>query len=111
MNTVLLIGRLTHDVEIKQVGDGYNISNIQLAVRREFKNSDGEYDVDFIPVTLWEGAANTCKELCKKGTMISLRARIQMNKRETAEGKIFNQVEIIGEKLCLLSSPKLQEQQ
>lgn len=110
MNTVLLIGRITHDVEIKQVGDGYNIANITLAVRREFKNSDGEYDVDFVPVSLWEGAAYTCKELCRKGSLISLRARIQMSKREISEGKIINQVDLIGEKLCLLSSPRIHEQ-
>lgn len=111
MNTVLLIGRITHDVEIKQVGEGYNVANISMAVRREFKNADGEYEVDFIPITLWEGAAYTCQELCRKGSLISLRARIQMNKRETAEGKTFNQVELIGEKICLLSSPKIIEGQ
>ena len=110
MNTVLLIGRITHDVEIKQVGEGYNIANITLAVRREFKNSEGEYDVDFIPVSLWEGAAFTCKELCRKGSLISLRARIQVSKREIAEEKTINQIDIIGEKIVLLSNPKIHEQ-
>ena len=110
MNIVLLIGRITHDVEIKQVGEGYTVCKISLAVRREFKNSDGEYEVDFVPVTLWEGAAYTCQELCKKGSLISLRARIQMNKRELPDGKTINQIELIGEKIVLLSSPKNHEQ-
>ena len=110
MNTVLLIGRITHDVEIKQVGEGYNRTTISLAVRREFRNSNGEYDTDFIPITLWEGAALTCKELCRKGSMISLRARVQVNRRELEDGKSFNQVELIGEKICLLSNPKIQEE-
>lgn len=111
MNTVLLIGRITHDVEVKQVGEGYNVCSITLAVRREFKNQDGEYDVDFIPVSLWEGAAYTCQEICRKGSLISLKARIQISKRETADKKVFNQVDIIGEKLTLLSNPKIHEQE
>lgn len=54
MNIVLLMGRLTQDVEVKEYPTG-NVARITLAVRREFKNSDGVYDTDFIPVTLWEG--------------------------------------------------------
>ena len=110
MNTVLLIGRLTHDVEIKQVGDGYNRASISLAVRREFKNSNGEYDTDFVPITLWEGAAFTCQEYCRKGSLISLRARVQVSKREIEEGKTINQIDLIGEKICLLASPKSHEE-
>ena len=111
MNTVLLVGRITHDVEIKHVGDGYSICNISLAVRRGFKNSDGEYEVDFIPVTLWEGVANTCKEICKKGSLIALTARVHMEKRELEEGRVINQMKLIGEKLSLFSSPRQQEEQ
>ena len=110
MNIVLLIGRITNNIEIKEVGDGYSKANITLAVRREFKNSNGEFDTDFVPITLWEGAATTCKEFCTKGQLISIRCRIQTQKIDLEDGKFYNQVEIIGEKLCLLGTSKTQKE-
>ena len=101
MNIVLLIGRLTRDVEIVEHPNG-NYARVTLAVRREFKNSDGTYDTDFIPITLWEGAAEMCKEYCKKGSMVSIKCRLQYNKWEGPEGKMNYAVEVIGEKICLI---------
>lgn len=101
MNIVLLIGRLTQDVEIKEHPNG-NYARITLAVRRDFKNSDGAYDTDFIPITLWEGAANTCKEFCKKGSLISIKCRLQENRWESNDGKMNYDINIIGEKICLI---------
>ena len=101
MNIVLLIGRLTHDVEIKESPNG-SYARINLAVRREFKNSDGTYDTDFLPITLWEGAANTCKEYCKKGSLISIKCRLQKSSWESPEGKMNYGIDIIGEKICLI---------
>ena len=100
MNIVLLTGRLTQDVEIKEHPNG-NYARINLAVRREFKNSDGSYDTDFIPVYLWEGAAITCKEFCKKGSMITIKCRVQSNKWEV-DGKMNYSLDIIGEKISLI---------
>ena len=100
MNIVLLTGRLTHDVEIKEHPNG-NYARINLAVRREFKNSDGSFDTDFIPVYLWEGAAITCKDFCKKGSMITIKCRIQSNKWES-DGKMNYSLDIIGEKISLI---------
>ncbi len=101
MNIVLLIGRLTHDVEIIEHPNG-NYAHINLAVRRDFKNSDGTYDTDFLPITLWEGAASTCKEYCKKGSLISIKCRLQQNRWESSDGKTNYSIDIIGEKICLI---------
>ena len=108
MNIVLLIGRLTHDVEIKEFPSGTTSARITLAVRRDFKNSDGLYDTDFIPIKLWEGIAATCSEYCQKGSLVSIKCRIQINKWEDAEGNPHSQMELIGEKIVLLTSNKTQ---
>ncbi len=101
MNIVLLNGRLTHDVEIKEHPNG-TYAHILLAVRRDFRNSDGTYDTDFLPITLWEGAASTCKEYCKKGSLISIKCRLQQNKWESEDGKTHYGIDIIGEKISLI---------
>ena len=48
MNKVELIGRLTHDVEMRQTPNGVSLARFSIAVTRRFKNSNGEYDADFI---------------------------------------------------------------
>jgi len=99
LNIVLLIGRLTHNVELKEVGNGFSKATILLSVQREFKNSNGEYDTDLIPITLWEGIALSCKEFCKKDSLVSIRCRVQANKFESEDGKTYHNIELIGEKV------------
>ena len=41
-NYVFLIGRTTKDIVIKETKDGKKVCNVVLAVRRAFKNQDGE---------------------------------------------------------------------
>ena len=53
MNKVELIGRLTHDVEMRQTPNGVSLARFSIAVTRRFKNSNGEYDADFINCVAW----------------------------------------------------------
>lgn len=105
MNIVLLIGRLVSDVEIKELPNKVSAAYITLAVKRDFKNSNGEYETDFIPVTLWEGLAQSISQYCHKGTLVSLKGRIAMYKKEMPDGRFFNYTDIIGEKVMVLSQP------
>ena len=47
MNLVVHKGRLVADPEMKVFEDGSKVCNFRLAVRRDFKNRDGEYESDF----------------------------------------------------------------
>ena len=105
MNIVTLVGRLTRDIEIKE-SNGKKLAKICLAVRRDFKNSDGEYDTDFLNVTLWEGYADLCSDFCRKGVLISMKGRLVTDKWEQADGSVINTTGIIGEKIQVLSYPK-----
>ena len=43
LNQVVLVGRLTKDLETKELEDGKTVCNVTLAIPRSFKNADGEY--------------------------------------------------------------------
>ena len=76
LNVVTLVGRLVETPRLNVREGDLMVSTITLAVTRPFKNSDGEYDTDFIRCVLWEGIArNTC-EYCQKGDIIGIRGRI-----------------------------------
>lgn len=106
LNQVVLVGRLTKEVELKEKGEK-KYSYITLAVPRPFKNSDGEYDTDFIEVVIFDNIASNTKAYCKKGDIIGVKGRIQQGTIANEDGEIIgNTNEIIGEKVTFLSSKK-----
>ena len=108
MNTVMLVGRLAQEPEVRTTETGKNIVKISIAVNRSFKNPDGMYETDFIDCTLWDGLAKNINEYCKKGDTVGVRGRLQVSHYEKDEQKM-KKVEVIVEKLTFLSSKKANE--
>lgn len=109
VNQLILVGRLTKDPETKILEDGRKVSDVVLAVQRGFKNMDGNYDTDFIKISVWEGLATAIESYCVKGTMIAVKARVQTYKYELDEEKKLNMLEVIAERITFLSSNSKQE--
>lgn len=95
LNNLVIVGRLVSDPQINETENEKKVSIITLAVPRNYKNSNGEYDTDFIPVTLWQGIAEQTTNYCKKGDLVGVKGRLQVR-----EGK----VEVVAEKVTFLSS-------
>ena len=98
MNQVILVGRLTKELEAKELENEKKEVIATLAVSRQFKNKDGIYETDFIPCVLWNGIAQNVNEYCHKGDVIGVRGRLQTNED--------GQVVIIAEKVTFLSAKK-----
>ncbi|MDD3068294.1 MAG: single-stranded DNA-binding protein [Acholeplasmataceae bacterium] len=109
LNQLVLVGRLTHDPETRILEDGRKVSDVTIAVQRSFKNMDGQYDTDFIKVTVWEGLAQAIESYCKKGAMIAVKARVQSWKYELNDERKLNMLEVIAERISYLSSSKKNE--
>lgn len=77
MNIVNLIGNLCKDNEVKTTNDGKYVVRNSIAVKREYKNSNGEYDSDFINIAAFGTAANFMKDYCRKGNKVALTGRWQ----------------------------------
>lgn len=109
MNNFSLVGRLTADPVVKDLNGGKKVSNITVAVQRPFKNQDGLYETDFIPITLWQGLAESLSTYCVKGSQIAVSGRMQM-KTTFLQDQQIQMVEVIAEKISFLSSPKSEEE-
>lgn len=109
MNNFTLVGRLTADPVLKDLEGGKKVANIVVAVNRPFKNQDGIYETDFIPVSLWQGLAENLTQYCVKGTLVAVSGRVQMH---TAyfQDKNLQMIEIIAEKVSFLMHPKKDEE-
>lgn len=101
LNQTVLVGRLVQDPEIKELENDKKACNITLAVTRSYKNADGIYENDFIPITLWQGIAENVKDYCKKGDLVGVRGRLQARE---------DKVEVVGEKVTFLSSKVKEEE-
>lgn len=108
MNQLILVGRLTKDPVLKKL-DGKNNCYITIAVKRQYKNSNGIYDTDFISCTVWNVIAERVCEYCKKGDIISVKARIQNNNYIDKDDKPIYSYEITAEQISFLQSQKSQE--
>ena len=98
LNQTVLVGRLVQDPEIKELENGKKVTNITLAIKRSYKNSDGIYDTDFIDCVLWNGIAENTSEYCKKGNIIGVKGRLQR-----LSG---SELQVVAEKVTFLSSEK-----
>ena len=108
LNQLVVIGRLVRDPELRQTENGKNVTNITLAVPRSYKNSNGEYDTDFIDCVLWSAVAESTTEYCKKGDLLGVKGRVQTRVYEKDEEKKYA-TEVVAEKVTFLSSKKHEE--
>ena len=104
LNQIVLVGRLTKDPELKVTEQGTKMSTITLAVPRNYKNAEGEYDTDFLDCVLWTGVAENTSEYCKSGDMLGIKGRVQTRLIENDDGSRTKRTEIIAEKVTFLSS-------
>ena len=109
LNQVVLVGRLTSDPEAVQLEGGHKKSIFNVAVPRSFKNSNGEYETDFIRCLLWDAIATSTAEYCHKGDIVGIKGRIQVTQyEENSEKKYLT--EVVAEKVTFLSSKKQGEE-
>ncbi|HHW68949.1 MAG TPA: single-stranded DNA-binding protein [Tenericutes bacterium] len=104
LNQTVIVGRIVKDPELRETDNGSKVTNITLAVPRSFKNSDGEYDTDFISCVLWKGIAESTTEYCKKGDLVGIKGRIQTRNIELEDESRRHIVEVVAEKVTFLSS-------
>lgn len=104
LNQTVIVGRLVRDPELYETENGNKVTNITLAVPRSYKNSDGEYDTDYISCVLWKGVAENAAEYCHKGDLLGVKGRIQSRSIEIDEETKKQIVEVVAEKVTYLSS-------
>ena len=106
LNSIILVGRLTSNVEVQELEDGRSVSSVILAVNRNFKNADGIYETDFIKCILWNVVAINTAEYCKVGDVIGIKGRLQTSSYEDSDHKTKYNTEVVAEKVTFLSSKK-----
>lgn len=102
INNVVLIGRLTRDVELHRTPQDQAVGQFTLAVNRNFKNQDGGYDADFINCVIWRKLAENFASWIKKGNLVAITGHIQTRNYENQQGQRVYVTEVVAESFQIL---------
>ncbi|CAK1224518.1 Single-stranded DNA-binding protein (Ssb) [Fructobacillus evanidus] len=104
INRVVLIGRMTKDVELRYTQSGVAVGSFTLAVNRPFKNSDGEREADFINAVIWRKSAENLANFTGKGAQVAIEGRLQTRNYENNQGQRVYVTEVVVDNFSLLES-------
>ena len=82
INNIVLVGRTTKAMELKQSSGGSVYVQFILAVNRTFKDGNGEQQADFITCVAWNKTAETLSKYVQKGALIGVEGRLQVRSYE-----------------------------
>ena len=106
INRTVLVGRLTRDPELKHTANNAAVVSFTLAVNRQFTNSQGEREADFINCVIWRKAAENFAKFTSKGSLVGIDGRLQTRNYENKQGQRVYVTEVVAENFSLLESRK-----
>jgi len=94
MNIITLTGNAVRDIEIKYTPAGKPVGSGTIAVRRDFKNQQGEYETDFINLVILGKLSEVMANHIQKGDKFGVTGRLQIRKWEK-DGKTSYFTEVV----------------
>jgi single-strand DNA-binding protein len=78
MNVITLTGNATKDIELRYTPNGKPVGSGTIAVRRDFKNQQGEYETDFINLVILGKLSEVMANHVRKGDKFGVTGRLQI---------------------------------
>lgn len=97
---------MTKDIEIRYTQNQKEVGNFDLAVNRNYKNANGEYDTDFFKCIAWGNLAKTIHTYTSKGSQIAIEGRVENRKYQAQDGTNRYVTEVVVEGMQLLDSKR-----
>lgn len=106
INSVVLIGRLTHDPELRALPSGTTVCSLRLACNTSRKTDEGYEDrPNYFNVSVFGGRGESVSRYMRKGSRIAIDGHLEWREWETAEGARRQAVEIVAENVQFLDGP------
>jgi single-strand DNA-binding protein len=98
MNTVVLIGNLASEVELREVSPDRRVASFLLAVDRP-----GDGKADFVKITTWDHQADACGAHLGKGHRVGVGGRLRQRSWQDADGNRRSAIEVVANTVDFLS--------
>lgn len=99
-NKVILMGRITHDLELKTTPSGVSVCSFSIAVDRRFQAKGEEKKTDFFNIVTWRQQAEFVTRYFAKGRMILVEGELQTRSYVDKNGQNVRVVEIVADQVC-----------
>ena len=113
INRVVLVGRLTKDVEIRKTQSGLSVASFTVAVDRRGARQDqgsNQPTADFISCVAWRQTADFLGTYAKKGALVGVDGRLQTRTYDDAQGNRHYVTEVVCDNANLLESKSSSQQ-
>lgn len=111
LNRVILMGRITHELEVRQTPNGVSALTFTVAVDRNYKNQAGEYEADFITCVAWRQTAEFIGRYFGKGRMIALEGQLRSRTYEDKNGTKHYVTEVFADSVSFTGEKTRQDAQ
>ena len=103
LNSVIIMGRLTADPELRTTPNGLSVTSFTVAGDRNYKSGD-ERPTDFISVVAWRGTADFVTRFFKKGQMIAVQGSLQVRNYEDKNGNKRTAYDVVADNVSFCGS-------
>ena len=97
LNSVILMGRLTADPELRTTASNISVVSFTLAVERNFADKQtGQRQTDFIDIVAWRSTADFVSRYFRKGQLVAVQGSLQVRSYEDREGNNRRAYEVVA---------------
>lgn len=105
MNKIVLIGRLTKDVELRYTqASNLPVASFCLAVNRKFAKVGEERQADFFNIIAWNKLAENISKYLSKGNQVAISGRLETRSWDDEKGQKRYATEIIAEEVDFIET-------
>ena len=102
MNSIVLLGRATSAIELKQTQAGKSVVSFSLAVKRPFTKDT----TDFFTIVAWDNQAEILSKYVGKGQLVCIRGHLTTRSWEDNNGNKRSATEVIASEVSFCESKR-----
>ena len=104
LNKAMIIGNLGRDPEMRYTPNGQSVTQFTVAVNRNFKGSDGEWqeETEWFRVVAWGQTGERAAENLRKGVKVYVEGRLQTRNWEDQTGNKRYTTELVADRVVSL---------
>lgn len=111
LNRVLIAGRLTRKPEIRKTPNGISVTDLLIALNREFVTlgGDKQQEVCFVDVVVWGKQAEACVQQLDCSSPVLVEGRLQLDVWHAKDGEKRCKLRVAAEKVQFLDKKQAAE--
>lgn len=108
LNRVILMGRITQNLELKTTASGISVTSFSIAVDRNYVKQGEERQTDFFNIVCWRKQAEFVCRYFEKGSMIAIEGQLQTRTYQAKDGSNRYVTEVVADNVSFTGEKREQ---